>query len=68
MSRIVQSVCGLVVLSTILAKNQDKKNHPMKAAIFGLNSQRAVARAKWGSLGFEEAWLNEVKFGQSVQY
>ena len=62
MIRIVQSVCTFVSTKNHIWKIT-RKNQPIKIAIFGLNSQRALARAKWRYLGFEQAWLNKVKFG-----
>ncbi len=45
-------------LSTIFGKSRKSLS-----TIFGLNSQRAQARARWRNLVFEQAWLNKVKFG-----
>ena len=40
-----------------------EKIQPIKIAISGLNSQHALARAKWRNLVFEQFGLNKVKFG-----
>ena len=49
-------------LSTIFGKSREKIQ-PIKIAISGLNSQRALAHAERRNLVFEQFGLNEVKFG-----
>ena len=51
----------LFSLSTIFGKSREKIQ-PIKIAISGLNSQLALARAKWHNLVFEQFGLNKVIF------